>query len=209
MPTDSVPTTAWRARGLLFENCSCQLVCPGHVHFEQLCTHDRCRGYWAVRIDDGAFGAVSLAGAKAIVAFDTPQKMITGGWTEVIIVDSAATPEQRRAVEMILNGSAGGPWAVLARFVERRLESRALPIVFDTDGAIKRAMVPGVLETMVTPIRGRDRAKPVSFENIFNQIHAPTQVLATGDTTYDDGVIVVKNERTHGLYSNFEWIVGT
>ena len=64
-----------------------------------------------------------------------------------------------------------------------------------------------MLQTTVTPIRGRDRSRPVRFENIFNQIHAPTQVLATGDTTYDDGVIVVANERTHGLYSNFEWMV--
>jgi hypothetical protein len=108
---------------------------------------------------------------------------------------------------MILNGEAGGPWAVLGRFVERRLETRALPIMFDVDGAIKRATIPGILDTIITPIRGRDRAKPVMFENIFNQIHAPRQVLATGNTTYNDGVIVVKNERTHGLYSNFEWIV--
>jgi hypothetical protein len=207
MPTDFVPATAWRARGLLFENCSCQLVCPGHVHFEQLCTHDRCRGYWALRVGEGAFGAVPLAGLKAIVAFETPQKMISGGWTEVIIVDSAASDDQRQAIEMILNGEAGGPWAVLGRFVERRLETRALPIMFDVDGAIKRATIPGILDTIITPVRGRDRAKPVMFENIFNQIHAPRQVLATGNTTYNDGVIVVKNERTHGLYSNFEWIV--
>ena len=43
----------WWARGLLFECCSCQVVCPGHVHFEQLCTYDPCAGYWAIRFDDG------------------------------------------------------------------------------------------------------------------------------------------------------------
>jgi len=206
MSTEPVPQS-WNARGLLFENCSCQLVCPGHVHFEQLCTHERCRGYWAIRVDEGTFAGISLAGVKALVVFDTPQKMISGGWTEVIIVDSAASSEQHHAIEMILNGSVGGPWAVLARFVERRLDTRVLPIAFDADHPVKRASIPGVLQTAVTPIRGRDRSRPVRFENIFNQIHAPTQVLATGDTTYDDGVIVVANERTHGLYSNFEWMV--
>jgi len=35
----------WFARGLLFENCSCQIVCPGHVHFDQLCTHERCEAW--------------------------------------------------------------------------------------------------------------------------------------------------------------------
>ena len=42
---------SWYARGLIFENCSCALVCPGHMHFSQNCTYERCKGYWAVRID--------------------------------------------------------------------------------------------------------------------------------------------------------------
>lgn len=200
----------WHARGLLFENCNCQLVCPGHMHFEQLCTHERCRGYWAIRVDEGAFGDVALAGARALVVFDCPQRMISGGWTEAIIVDAGASREQQQAIETILTGAAGGPWAVLARFVARRLPTRALPIDFEEEGplkATKRARIPGVLDATVTNIRGRDRAKPVMFENIFNQIHAPEQVLATSSTTYDDGTIVISNEKTHGLHSHFDWAV--
>jgi hypothetical protein len=49
----------------------------------------------------------------------------------------------------------------------------------------------------------------VVFENIFNQIHASRQVLARGDTEYSDGVIVIHNEGSHGLFSNFEWAVGS
>ena len=59
----------WFARGLLFENCSCQIVCPGHVHFDQLCTHERCEAWWAIRIDEGELGpAILLAGVKLSVA---------------------------------------------------------------------------------------------------------------------------------------------
>ncbi len=198
---------AWRARGLLFENCNCQLVCPGHMHFDQLCTHERCVGYWAIRIDDGAFGEVSLAGLKAVIAYDSPQHMIDGNWTEVIVIDEAAPPAQRHAVEAILSGRAGGPWATLARFVGRWLDTRFLPIDLSDDGATKKARIPGLLEAAVTQIRGRDRAQPVLFENIFNQIHASTQVLATGVTRYDDGVIKIGNEKTDGLFSNFDWKV--
>lgn len=39
----------WWVEGLLVENCNCQIVCPGHVHFDQLCTHDRRLGYHAHR----------------------------------------------------------------------------------------------------------------------------------------------------------------
>jgi hypothetical protein len=204
---DAPQEIVWRASGLLFENCNCQLVCPGHMHFSQLCTHERCVGYWAIRFDDGRFGDVPLAGVRAIVAYDSPQKMIEGNWTEGIVIDQSASPPQREAVEAILSGRVGGPWAVLARFVGRWLDTRFLQIELSDDGATKKARIPGLLEALVTPIRGRDRTQPVLFQNIFNQIHAPTQVVATGTTEYDDGVIRVRTDKTHGLYSRFDWLV--
>ena len=203
--TSGVPL--WHARGLLFENCNCQLVCPGHMHFNQACTHERCLGYWAIRVDEGAYGDLPLAGLKALIAFDCPQHMIEGNWTEVVIIDEAASPPQREALETILTGHAGGSWALLAKFVARRLETRFLPIEFAEDPHTKRARIPGVLDASITEIKGRDREKPVIFENIFNQIHASTQVLALGSTTYDDGVIHIETMQTHGLHSRFEWIV--
>jgi hypothetical protein len=198
---------SWWATGLLFENCNCQLVCPGHMHFDQRCTHERCKGYWAIRFDDGAFGSVALAGARAVKAYDCPQHMIDGDWTEVVIVDASLPQDARDAVEHILTGRAGGPWAKLARFVSRRLETRYLPIQFEESGATKRALIDGVLDGEITEIRGRDRTRPVMFHNIFNQLHSPDQVLARGVTRYDDGIIVVDNEGTHGLYSTFQWKV--
>ncbi len=197
----------WWAKGLIFENCSCQLVCPGHLHFDQLCTHERCLGYWAIRIDEGAFGDISLNGLRAVIVFDAPQHMISGNWTEVILIDQEAAPEQRQAVETILSGRSGGPWETLARFVGNWLDTRFLPIEFSEDELSKSVNIGNLLQSVVTRIRGRDRSKPVVFENIFNQIHAPTQVLATGATEYDDGVIRIKQSKTHGLYSNFEWRV--
>jgi len=202
-----VSTQDWWAKGLIFENCSCQLVCPGHLHFDQLCTHERCLGYWAIGIAAGEFGQVPLAGLRAVIAFDAPQRMISGGWTEIILIDEKATTEQRSALEAILMGHAGGPWEVLAGFVGRRLDTRFPPIEFTEDELTKRVSIPGLLKSAITRIRGRDRSKPVVFENIFNQIHAPRQVLATGATEYDDGTIRMSTSKTHGLYSDFEWRV--
>jgi hypothetical protein len=203
--SDSSP---WWARGLIFENCSCTLVCPGHMHFSQNCTHERCLGYWALRFDEGAFGDVSLAGVRALITFDCPQRMIDGNWTEALFIDESASRAQRHAVESMLIGRAGGPWEVLGRFVGRRLETRFVPIAFSDEGATKRGSIAGLFDAVVTQIRGRDRSKPVLFENIFNQIHAPTQVLALGETTYDDGVIKIQTSGSHGLFSMFDWAVG-
>jgi hypothetical protein len=177
------------------------------MHFEQLCTRDRCKGYWAVRIDEGRFESVSLEGLKALVVFDTPKRMIDGGWTEVLVIDAAAGPDEREALETILTGQAGGPWGLLARFVGTRLPTRFLSIELSDGGTAISAAVAGLMTAEIADIRGRDRARPVRFENIFNQIHASSQVLALGTTDYDDGVIAFRNERTHGLHSRFDWAV--
>ena len=75
------------------------------------------------------------------------------------------------------------------------------------EGATKRASIADRLKTVVSQIRGRDKSKPVLFENIFNQIHASSQVLALGDTEYKDEAIVINTTQTHGLFSNFDWRV--
>ncbi len=201
------PTVSWWARGLLFENCNCTLVCPGHMHFEQNCTNARCTGYWAIRFDEGRYGDTPLGGVRAVVSFDSPQRMIDGGWTEAIIIDQSATAAQREAVDAILRGRAGGPWQKLGGFVGRWLDTRFLPIELEEEPTTRRGRIAGLFEAVLTNIRGRDRTRPVMFENIFNQIHAPAQVIASGTTTYDDGVIRYSNTGTHGLHSRFDWKV--
>lgn len=207
-PAGSVQSEVrWWAKGLLVENCNCQVVCPGHIHFSNNCTHERCIGYWALRVDEGAYGDVDLAGVIAVIAYDCPQHMISGDWTEVLILDEAASEAQRSAAETILTGRAGGPWEVLDRFVSRRLPTRTLPIDIADEGAVKRIVVEGLMQATVENLKGRDRDRPVTFQNIFNQIHDSTQVIARGDTTYDDGEIVISNEGSHALYSDFDWAV--
>lgn len=203
-PADS---KGWWGRGLLFENCNCQLVCPGHLHFQQLCTHERCLGYWAVRFDEGRFGDATLAGTRAVIAYDSPRKMIDGNWTEALLIDEQASEAQRAALESIFTGRSGGPWAVLARFVSRWLPTRYVPIRIEESEQSKRVVIEGLLQGNVEDIRGRDRSKPVVFENLFNQIHPPKQMLARGTTRYDDGTILFDTEGTHGLYSSFHWVV--
>lgn len=200
-------TNAWWAKGLIFENCSCQLVCPGHMHFEQLCTHERCRGYWAFRFDGGDIEGLALEGRRAVVAFDAPQRMIDGQWTQILLLDDATSDAQRRCMEKLFFGQIGGPWEILARFVETRLETRQVPIEFEESETSKRVSIRGLLESTIQTIRGRDRTTPVRFENIFNQIHDASQVLALGDAKYDDPTIGFDNKSTHGLWSNFSWTV--
>ena len=155
--------------------------------------------------EDGEIGATRLAGSRVVIAYDTPQRMITGGWTQVMIVDEEATEPQRDAIENIFTGKIGGPWEILACFVERRLPTRFLPIEITSEPMRKKVTIPGLLQSVVQTIRGSDRSEPVRFENIFNQIHNPSQVLARGESRYDDGTIRFDMAKTHGLWSEFSW----
>ena len=212
----------WWAEGLLFENCNCTAVCPGHIHFSQKCTHEVCHGFWAIRFEGGRVSAggagragvegraedVDLGGVDVVVVYETPQVMVDGGWKQVIIVSDRATGAQRRAVEEILTGMRGGPWEILARFVGDGRPTRIARIRIEEAPGRKSVTVRGMLEGAVEAIRGRNRAEPVTFENIYNQIHDTTQVIARGSTRYDDGEIVISNEGTHGLWSRFRWAGG-
>ena len=178
------------------------------MHFSQNCSYERCKGYWAIRVDEGRFDGVALDGIKAVIVYDTPQRMIDGGWTQALIVDVHTSPEQRQAMEMILTGRASGPWEKLASFVATQHPTDFLPIEIVDEGATKRVSIADRLAGAIAQIRGRDRSKPVVFENSFNQIHAPRQELYRGDTEYNDSRIVVHNTNSHGLSSTFEWLVG-
>jgi hypothetical protein len=197
----------WRAKGLLFENCNCTLVCPGHMSFKQLCTHERCIGAWGVRIEEGRYGDVTLDGLDIAIFWNSPQHMIAGGWTTMSFVTDRTDEAQRGAIEKIFSGRSGGPWEVLGRFVANRLPTRYVPLRFEDGGRRKRMHVEGLFDMAVEAIRGRDKAREVVLENVFNQIHAPAQVLALGQTTLSDPDFRIEMEGTYAIYSRFSWEV--
>jgi hypothetical protein len=178
---------------------------PGRrgMHFSQLCTRPL-QGYWALRFEDGAFGAVP-PGLRAFIAFDSPQRMIDG-WTQRLIVDPIATADQRRARDDS-SRPRRRPWEKLHGFVATDLPTEYRSIEMSDEGATKRASIADRMKTIVRRSRERDKTKPVLFENCFNQIHASTQVIALGDTEYKDEAITINTTQTHGLFSNFDWKV--
>lgn len=197
----------WWAKGLLFENCNCQILCQGHISFIQLCNHERCFGHWSIHIDKGEFEDVILGDLNVVILYDTPQLMSTFGWIETIYIDERANEAQRQAIERILTGQEGGPWAVLSRFVEKRHPTRYLPIHFEDLGRKKRMWVDGIFDTTIENIRGQDRNRDVVIENMFNQIHSSPQVIASGETRCDDSGHIFSIKGTHALYSKFSWMV--
>ncbi len=196
---------AWSLSGLLFENCSCQLVCPAHISFKQNCTHERCIGHWSIHVDRGSYGDVDLSGCNILILYDAPQRMYEGGWNQVFFFDEAILPDQRAALDIILTGKAGGPWQVLSRFVSNHLKSRVVCLHFEDQGREKRMWIDGVFETEISSIRAKDDRGEALLVNLFNQIHSERQVLARGSTRSFDSEFAFEIENTHALYSEFSW----
>lgn len=196
----------WWVKGLLYENCNCQLLCPAHISFKQLCQGERCLGFWGVHVREGRFGPLVLAPQNAVVLYESPPSMHSGGWTVEIYLDQVVDEAQRRALERILTGEAGGPWGILARYVATRLETRIAPIQFADDVARKTLRLEGVLEAVIDSVQSKKTGQLAILANLFNVIHSATQYLARGSARMHDQAFRWTTEGKHALYSEFSWV---
>ncbi len=199
-------TDPWWVKGVLYENCNCQLLCPAHISFKQRCDNDTCVGFWGVHIEKGRFGQLTVVEQNAVVAYDTPAMMHTeDSWKMEIYLDQDVEEKQRNALEKILTGAAGGPWKNLARFVGNPLKSRVAPIQYENDGKKISLRIEGVMQSAIESVESRKTGQIVTLENLFNIIHAETQYLATGSSNFSDDAFEWTTERKHALFSRFSW----
>lgn len=196
---------AWWAKGLIFENCNCRLLCPGHLNYRNLCDYERCLGHWAIHFDEGELAGARVDGLNVFIVVDTPQRMVDGGWREAIYLDERCDDEQAAALEAMFKGELGGTWATLAALVADWSETRRAAIEYRDEGKRKSMRIDGMMETEVEAIKSGDRVGEARLENVHNQIHASSQVLALGTTRFSDRGMVLDSERTHAIYSNFRW----
>ena len=197
----------WWAKGTLFENCNCRLLCRCHISYRQPADYERCIGYLAANIEQGRFGEVLLDGMNAVVFVNAPQIMTEPGWTLGLYIDERASEPQREELLAVFGGKAGGGWGVLASLATHWLEPRFLPIHHDFDGNVPSWHIDGVLDTRLEPIKSADKINPVRLENIHNQVHGPSQVLAWGTTSFSDQEQSLETEGSHAILSEFSWRV--
>jgi hypothetical protein len=183
----------WRMKGPEIANCNCDWGCP--CQFNALPTRGDCRAMTAMRIDEGHFGDVPLAGLSWVGMFAWPGPIHEGGGEALVVVDEKASPEQRQAILTILSGQETEPGAtifnVFATVIDRMHEPEFRPIRFESDEERRsgRVTVVGIIDTKVEPIRnpvtGAEHRAQVMLPNGFEYKKAE---YASGDTAADGAV---------------------
>lgn len=145
---------AWEISGQYVETCNCDFVCPCPLTGLTETTHGTCIFAMAYRVDKGQFDGVSLDGTKFIVVGRTPGNMAEGNWEVGVIVDEAASSEQKEAIAAITSGTRGGPVANLAPLIGKVLGMEARPIEISGEDGHWLARVPGMIDQELEGARG-------------------------------------------------------
>ena len=135
----------WNATGDWFDVCKCNIPCP--CLFAQTPSNGDCEGVMAYHIKRGQYGEISLDGLNVLI-LDYFKGNVWAGETKVDIAlffDERANEEQRKALNMIFTGKAGGFMGQFANLIGEVRGLEYAPIKFEVaeDLAYWSAEIPG------------------------------------------------------------------
>lgn len=194
--------TPWEIDALELANCNCAFGCP--CQFNALPTDGTCEAAVGFIINKGHYGGVKLDGVKFGMTAKWPAAIHMGNGTIQLIVDSAASPEQRAAVEAIGTGGDTEDMAthfwVFDKMAPNRLETLFKPIdlAIDIEGRTGHVNIKGVFDLKAEPIRnpvtGAEHRARINLPHGFEYRQAE---MANGTTTTSGAISLTKNHGTH------------
>lgn len=194
--------TPWEIDALELANCNCAFGCP--CQFNALPTDGTCEAAIGFIVNKGHTGGVKLDGVTFGMTAKWPAAIHMGNGTIQLVVDSAATPEQRAAVEAIGTGGETGDMAtvfwVFNKLAPNRLATVFKPIdlAVGLEGRTGPVNITGVFDLKAEPIRN-----PVSGAAHRARINLPhgfeyrQAEVASGTTTTSGPISLTKNHGTH------------
>jgi hypothetical protein len=147
--------------GTWINSCSCDSGCPCLFYADP--TKGYCKSMDGFHISKGKYGNVDLDGLNVVVAGHAPGNFWKGNWSAAVYFDQRAKEEQRKALETVFGGKAGGVPAVLASLIKTVKGTKYVPIRFNTREV--HVHIPRVLEYQLKPTQGGDKTKPITVGN--------------------------------------------
>ena len=136
---------SWNLTGDWFDVCKCNIPCP--CLFAQTPSYGDCEGVMAYHIRKGQYGETSLDGLNVLI-LTYFKGNIWAGETKMDIAlffDERTDEEQRKSLDMIFTGKAGGFMGKIANFIGEVRGLEYAPIKFEVveDLAYWSAEIPG------------------------------------------------------------------
>lgn len=157
---------AWKLRGDLVLSCNCTVFCPCVLSLGQ---HPPTEGYcqtWAgIRIEEGHFGHVDLAGLNVGLIIEIPGPLARGNWTAGVFLDEKASIYAVKGLTRIFTGRAGGSTGLLKILVGSFLGVRQAKIDYRIEGDKHIFHIPQIIDGVVVPVRGKNRDDKVVISN--------------------------------------------
>lgn len=160
------PVNAWRMKGQVVIACNCDYGCPCNVNARP--TLGQCEGGWTWQIEEGLYGDVRLDGLHAGLYADWPKAIHEGDGVAICLIDTRANDDQRAALRALVEGQAGGPWAVFRKTFRELHGPEFVRFTVDTQGQLPRVSAEGVVEISTEFIRN-----PVTKETTHPRLALP------------------------------------
>ena len=108
---------AYTIKGEYVVTCNCNLICPCGVDGIPTSKDGQCHGGQVLHITEGTKDGVDLAGVDIGWVYHIPGNVTGGDWTMVLVLDPSVSDDQVKAVEDIIQGKDGGPFAEFAPLI--------------------------------------------------------------------------------------------
>src|ERR1700716_45439 len=103
----------WNVKGVLIIACNCDYGCPCNVNGRP--TLGKCEGGWTWQIEQGAYGDLKLDGLNLGLYSNWPAAIHEGNGVAMSLIDDRADSAQRDALDALVAGRSGGPWAIFRK----------------------------------------------------------------------------------------------
>jgi len=198
--------TPWEIDAIELANCNCAFGCP--CQFNSLPTHGNCEAAVGIIITHGFHGDQRLDGLKVAFTAQWPGAIHQGNGTMQLVIDPAASPAQRAALQSIFSGGDTEDMAtvfwVFNKMSPNQLETLIQPIdaAIDIETRTGHVHVPGVFTLNAQPIRN-----PVTGAEARSRINLPKGFefrqaeVASGTTTTQGAISLTHNQNSHAHFA--------
>ncbi|HZU12637.1 MAG TPA: DUF1326 domain-containing protein [Chloroflexota bacterium] len=197
--------TTWSLKGTVVLACNCEPGCP--CNFNALPTHGDCEGGWSWTIEEGEYGGVQLGGLSFALCADWPGAIHEGNGQAVTFIDERADGRQRAALDTLLRGGVGGPWAILRNTISRYEGPHYVPYHVSVQDFHSSVHAGDRLQLELEPIKN-----PVSGAETHPRIVLPEGFVWQDGGTARSGVFTVQDSTVsydhsgrYAAYAPFEY----